>query len=175
MKLICRLIRWIYLKSKQKKTAGPLKTISKKYSLGTRTGSGQKNRIITKCHLKRIRLRRENLRTSLCVYKIWFGNKYYIGSAKEINARISLHFNSILQCFDGRNIGRNSQTNIMHHLMKNPSITEGIVDILAFVKSEHELVQEEKKWLDSSFRDINCLNYSKNTSRKINGVIVRPK
>lgn len=109
------------------------------------------------------------------MYKIWFGNKYYIGSAVDINSRMALHFKSITNCFEGINVGSNSQTRIMRHLMKNPSITEGIVEVLTFVKSEYDLVNEEKKWLNPAFYDPNCLNYSINTSRKINGVIVRPE
>lgn len=111
----------------------------------------------------------------MCVYKIWFGDKYYIGSAVDLYARIAMHFKSITGCFAGNNVGANSQTKIMQYLVKTPSITEGVVEILSFVKTEYELVDEEKKWLDAAYYDANCLNYSNKTSRKINGVIVRPK
>ncbi len=106
---------------------------------------------------------------------MWFGEKYYIGSAVDINSRISLHFKSITGCFNGYGIGNNSQTVIMRHLIRNPSITEGLVEILSFVKSEYDLVNEENKFLSAAYLDPNCLNYSNNTTRKIKGVIVRPE
>lgn len=175
MKLICQLIRWIYLKCKQRKTEDHSRTTSKRYSLNTQIDSGRSRVIISKCHLKTIRLKRENFCTKLCVYKIWFGNKYYIGSTVDINARMKLHLRTIQACFDGVNVGSNSQTIIMKHLLVNPNIKEGLVEIISFVKSEYDLVDEESKWLTAAYNDRNCLNYSNNTARKIKGTTIRPK
>jgi hypothetical protein len=139
-------------------------------------GSGQNKRVIkTKCYLRTIRLKRDNFCTKLCVYKLWLGKKYYIGSTVDINARIKLHLKTIQSCFDGVNVGANSQTLIMNYLIRNPNITEGVVEVISFVKSEYELVDEENRWLSSAYHDPDCLNYSNKTTRKIKGVVIRPK
>jgi hypothetical protein len=109
----------------------------------------------------------------MCVYRLWFGKKYYIGSSTDLEKRMKLHYRKIMDCFSGKGIGRNSQTNIMYHLIENPLITEGLVEILEFGKTEEELVFLEDKWLRPSFTDQNCLNQCKHTTRRINGVLVR--
>lgn len=58
--------------------------------------------------------------------------------------------------------------------MRNPSIVEGVAEILEVVDTEYDLVYAEKRWMNKYFSDHKCLNHSQKTSRKINGVIVRP-
>ena len=110
----------------------------------------------------------------ICVYRVWFGDSFYIGSTVNLNVRINLLCRVVLGCFEGKRIGRNSPTEIMNHLIRNPDINQAIVEVIEFVSSEYELVEAERSWIDKYFLDINCLNYSNKTSRKINGVMIRP-
>ena len=109
----------------------------------------------------------------MCVYRVWFGEKFYIGSTVNIERRIKFLLYAINGCFKGKRVGKNSQTNIMNHLIDNPSITEGIIDILEFTNSEHDLVFLEGKWIKEYFKNGICLNERIQTTRKIDGVLVR--
>lgn len=163
MKSIYQMMCWLFSKRRQNETADPLKTISKKSLSSIRRAS----------KLKTIRLRHDNAFIRMCVYKIWFGNKFYIGSTTNIDNRLKVHLSSINACFDGKRVGKNSQTNIMNHLILNPGITEGIAEILEVCKTEYELVTEEKKHLGAVFLSPDCLNQVRHTTRRINGVLVR--
>ena len=109
----------------------------------------------------------------MCVYRIWFGEKYYIGSTVDLIMRMKWHYQSINSCFAGNRVGQNSQTNIMNHLIDNPEITEGLVEILCFGKTERELVTLEKEWLLPVYGHPDCLNERSHTTRRIDGVLVR--
>lgn len=163
---------WQFLKNELIGKADPSKTTWKKSSTVRQTGSGSR-KVITRTKFSRIVLKTDHICPKMCVYRIWFGDKFYIGSTTNLDSRLSLHTKTILGCFNGERVGRNSQTNIMFHLMAHPSITEGVAEILSFVKEEIELVGEEKRWLSKYFNDPMCLNHSPHTTRKINGVLVR--
>lgn len=124
-------------------------------------------------NLKRIRLKYDHINPKMCVYKIWFGDKFYIGSSVDLNKRMQDHYRMILSCFRGERNGRNSQTNMMNHLKANPHIQEGIVEILEFCKSEYELVFAERKHLQPVYKTPNCLNQASHTTRRINGVLIK--
>jgi len=109
-----------------------------------------------------------------CIYRIWFGDSFYLGSSTNLKNRIDHHISKIHGCFAGKRIGNNSHTAIMRHLAINPEIIYGFIKILEFIDTEYELVQAEKTWMNKLFYKDNCLNYSNNTSRKVDGVIVRP-
>jgi hypothetical protein len=109
-----------------------------------------------------------------CVYRIWFGDAFYIGSSMDLETRLKMHVYKIYKCFLGKGIGNNSQTQIMNYLANNPGITDGLVEILSFADSEQELVQAESLWMERLFDRSACLNYSNKTSRVINGTIIRP-
>lgn len=111
----------------------------------------------------------------ILVYRIWFGSSFYVGSSISMEARVKDHVRKINRCFAGKGVRNNSHTLIMNHLSANPEIAEGMVEILSFVDSEYELVQEEKNWLDRFFYYKNCLNYSNKTSRRINGIMIKPE
>lgn len=111
---------------------------------------------------------------TICVYKVWFGDSFYIGSTTNLKQRMKFLSRTIYNCFAGKRVGNNSQTEIMKHLIANPEIKQGIVEILEFVDTEIDLVNAEWKWLNKHYNDFNCLNYTDKTSRKINGVIIRP-
>lgn len=81
---------------------------------------------------------------------------------------------TILRCFEGHRVGNNSQTLIMDYLIDNPEIIEATVEILEFVDSEYNLVNAERAWMNKHFLDVNCLNYSNKTTRRIDGVLIRP-
>ena len=112
--------------------------------------------------------------STICVYKVWFGDAFYIGSTINLEARMKQLTCVVLGCFSGKRLGNNSQTEIMMHLIEHPEINEGVAEVLEFADSEYDLVDAEKKWLDRHFFELNCLNCSDKTSRKINGVMVRP-
>lgn len=158
------LIRFAkFLRNKRKKTVAPLKTTWKKSLPSTPTSS----------NLKQIRLKVDHINPKMCVYKMWLGDKFYIGSTVELYGRMKWHYRTINDCFAGKKVGRNSQTNMMNHLKANPNITEGLVEILCFGKNETELVRLEKEWLLPVYGHPDCLNQRSHTTRRVNGVLVR--
>ena len=110
----------------------------------------------------------------ICVYRVWFGDFFYIGSTMNLPHRMICLSKTISDCFDGKRVGENSQTAIMNHLIDHPNIVEGIAEVLEFVESEYDLVFAEWRWLNKYYNDFNCLNQTDKTSRKINGIIIRP-
>lgn len=158
------LIRFAkFLRRKRKKTVAPSKTTWKKSLPPT----------LAKSNLKKIRLKVDHISPKMCVYRIWFGEKYYIGSTIDLIARMKWHYRTINDCFAGKRVGKNSQTNIMNHLMDNPEITEGLVEIICFCKNERELVTLEKAALLPIYKHPNCLNERSHTTRRIDGILVR--
>lgn len=109
-----------------------------------------------------------------CVYRIWFGSKFYIGATLNSYNRIKGHTQSILGAFNGRRLGKNSITNIYNHLVSNPHIHTGFFELLEECETELDLIDAEHDWLCNFKGDSNCLNQNFNVHRTINGIIVRP-
>ncbi len=116
----------------------------------------------------------ENHLDKCCIYRIWFGSKFYIGATTDSYKRILSHISAISGGFAGKRIGRNSITNIVNHLTENPLIDTGYFELLEECESEIALVDAEHEWLYPHKNNPNCLNVNFNVHRTINGIIVRP-
>lgn len=108
------------------------------------------------------------------VYRLWFGNKYYIGATKNTFNRMIGHITSINRCFDGYRVGKNSITNIVIFLSKNQWIQTGFIELLEPVHLEEQLVDAEQGWFNKCYSDCNCLNERFTSYRKVNGIEIRP-
>ncbi len=101
------------------------------------------------------------------IYKIWFGNKYYIGSTIDTLDRMKYHYFSLVFAFtQGEKIGNNSTTKMVNHLLCNPHIKNAFVELIQCCNTEYDLVAAEKKWLTPCEHDANCLNYQFKVSRR---------
>ena len=110
----------------------------------------------------------------ICIYRIWFGNKYYIGATMDSSKRIMYHIKAIEAGFKGQRIGMNSITRMVNHLKENPIIETAFFELLEECENEIDLVDGEHEWLYPCKGDPNCLNVNFNVHRTINGIIVRP-
>lgn len=110
----------------------------------------------------------------ICIYRILFGNKFYIGATMDSYKRVLTHISSIDGCFDGKRVGKNSITNIVNHLKENPIIQTGFFELLEECENEIDLVDAEHEWLYPHKDNPDCLNVVFNVHRTINGIIVRP-
>lgn len=109
------------------------------------------------------------------IYKIWFGDHYYIGAALNFNERMKAHQDTLISAFyTGRRIGNNSTTKIVNHLLCNQHIKIAFVQILELCDTELSLVDAEHKWLYPCKNDSKCLNFSFKVHRNIGNVIFRP-
>lgn len=112
----------------------------------------------------------------MCIYRIWFGNKYYIGSTANSFNRLCLHQRTFWRWFTfNERVGKNSVTNICNHVINSPYISTGYFELLLEIFKEEYLPVEEYKLLQQSFGDSNCLNYQFTTYRKVKGVEIRGK
>jgi hypothetical protein len=109
-----------------------------------------------------------------CIYRIWFGCKFYIGATINSYERILTHIRTISAGFEGKREGKNSITNIVNHLKSNPFIETAFFELLEECKTEIDLVDGEHEWLYIEKGNPLCLNQNFNVHRTINGVIVRP-
>lgn len=116
----------------------------------------------------------ENHLDKICIYRIWFGNKFYIGATMDSYKRILGHITTINAGLEGKRTGKNSITNIVNHLLDNPFIETGYFELLQECETEMELVDIEHEWLYPCKDNPNCLNQNFNVHRTINGIIVRP-
>lgn len=110
----------------------------------------------------------------VCIYRIWFGNKFYIGATLNSYERILSHLSTIAAAFEGKRLGKNSITNIVNHLIANPIIETAFFELLEECENEIDLVDAEHEWLYPCKDNPNCLNQNFNVHRTINGIIVRP-
>jgi len=116
----------------------------------------------------------ENHLDKCCIYRIWFGHKFYIGATMNSYKRIEYHLKAIQYCFNGGRVGYNSVTNMVNHLKANQFIQTAFFELLEECNSEIDLVDGEHEWLYPCKGDPNCLNVNFNVHRTINGIIVRP-
>lgn len=96
-----------------------------------------------------------------CVYRIWYGDKCYIGRSVQPEQRRKNHINDLNKRL--RNGGEAANPNdyyqhILSHLKRHPEITEGRMEVIKYCATEDELVAEEQKWLDKYVFDQVCLN-----------------
>lgn len=110
----------------------------------------------------------------ICIYRIWFGKKFYIGATMDSYKRILSHTKAIEGGFKGQRIGMNSITRIVDHLKANPFIQTAFFELLQECENEIDLVDGEHEWLYPCKGNPDCLNVNFNVHRTINGIIVRP-
>lgn len=116
----------------------------------------------------------ESYLDKICIYRIWFGSKFYIGATMDSYKRIISHISTINAGFEGKRVGKNSITNIVNYLKDNPIIQTGFFEVLEYCEDEISLVDAEHEWLYPHNGNPECLNVNFNVHRTINGVIVRP-
>ena len=116
----------------------------------------------------------ENYLDKCCIYRIWFGNKFYIGATLNSYERILGHTRAIYGALAGKRLGKNSVTNIVTHLKANQFIETAFFEVLEECNSELDLVDAEHDWLCNFKGHPDCLNQNFNVHRTINGIIVRP-
>lgn len=95
------------------------------------------------------------------VYMIWFGPKYYIGRSRYLYERKNSHQSEIKKRLKADHVS-NDQDYYKHaiaHLVANPKITTGQLDVLFYSDNDCELVAFEQALLDDHSGNKNCLNY----------------
>jgi hypothetical protein len=108
------------------------------------------------------------------IYRIWFGDKFYVGATMNTTNRMGNHLHTIRKYYFGSYPFKNSATNIVNHLKGNEYIQTGFYELLEECKCELDLVDAENDWLSCFLGDRNCLNYSFTVHRTIGNIIVRP-
>lgn len=99
-----------------------------------------------------------------CIYRISFGNKYYIGKTKLLNMRLWSHIKNINAAINEYPIFTTKTTKsyekTVRFLLENPKINVGYIEVLHQCENEYELWYMENKYLRDSRGDANCLNTS---------------
>jgi hypothetical protein len=108
------------------------------------------------------------------IYKIWFGEKYYIGSSKNITRRKSSHINTLNKLINNMHTGAASNYNILKHLFINLDITCGYMELLQEVENEEDLSKIEAMYILDFDNDENSLNYSSRATRPTKSKKVNP-
>lgn len=95
------------------------------------------------------------------VYRIWFGDKFYIGRSRKIAYRKRCHEQDLIRRFQADNPIKGQfdyYQLIIAHLLKNPQISEAKMEILEVCEGDDALVAAEQKWFNKYEWDTNCLN-----------------
>jgi group I intron endonuclease len=87
-----------------------------------------------------------------CIYRIDVGDRYYIGSAKNLKTRMNSHFNK-LKCGNHSNI-------ILQNLYNKYGKESFTFQILENVGEDVDLFQIEQRYLDIHIQNDNCVNIS---------------
>lgn len=82
------------------------------------------------------------------IYKIDFGERFYIGCANWVLPRMKQHARSINKILSGSPMtpANDYYCHIISHLRKYPEITTGIVCVLEEVPRDGRIFDVEKKW-----------------------------
>jgi hypothetical protein len=109
------------------------------------------------------------------VYKIWFGEKFYIGSTKNSTSRMKSHSNTISSALTNPFfIEETSVKNIVDHIRANPGMTEAVLEMIHLCEGIQNLVDQEYISLMTYKGRINCLNLSFQSTRNHKGVTYYP-
>ncbi len=93
---------------------------------------------------------------SYCVYYLYFGDKFYIGSTANISKRITTHISCINTLYlSKRAFG--GYFKIINHI-KETGINEFTVKIYGFCSDNYSMISLEKFLLTKYFKNSNCLN-----------------
>lgn len=97
------------------------------------------------------------------VYKLWFGDKFYIGRSRCLVQRMSSHLNDLNARLSGKRIPSDPTLDyyqkVIKHLKKNKDIVVVRIEIVRFCKTDDELVANEQKQFDKHINDEMCLNF----------------
>ena len=109
------------------------------------------------------------------VYRIWFGDKFYIGSTCNSYFRMKSHSTAISKAMAKQfYMPDTSVKNIVVYLKANPCITEGIFEMIQICEGIQNLVDAEYIWLMTYKGRIDCLNMSFHSTRSHKGVKFYP-
>lgn len=95
------------------------------------------------------------------VYRLWFGDKFYIGRSRAVRYRLKSHQSSLrvrlvskkpVQCHN------DFYQFVIAHLLANPDITVAYMEILELCNDDAGLVASEQKYFDKYIWDKRCLN-----------------
>lgn len=96
------------------------------------------------------------------VYKIWFGDKFYIGRTRYLWKRIRSHERDLNNRKKGRwwtiTGPQDFYQFVIAHLKKNPQIQVAYMEVLERCDTDEALVAAEQKYFDMHEWDTNCLN-----------------
>lgn len=106
-----------------------------------------------------IKLKNELDANKMGIYKIWFGDKYYVGSSKNISRRLVSHINTLNRLILNVNVGSASNYNILNHLFLNLDITCGYMELIHEVLNEEDLSKTELMYIQDCNNDEFSLNY----------------
>lgn len=98
--------------------------------------------------------------TVSCVYKIWFGKKYYVGRTNNLAVRMRSHQSVINEKGRFWESAKNKNhycRKILDHICEN-DLFWGYYEVVQICKNEMELVYWEQYYLDLGKEDDNCLN-----------------
>lgn len=96
-----------------------------------------------------------------CIYKIWFGRKYYIGSTKRFLKRMQEHDYALNAELSKGNVKTGMYQHVIKHLLKNEGIEVAYVEILAVVENNKDLLLTEELFLFQSHASKSNLNVFK--------------
>lgn len=97
------------------------------------------------------------------VYRLWFGDKFYIGRTRCLVTRMSAHLSDLNAHLAGKrkvaDPALDYYQKIIKHLKSDKKLSVVRVQILQFCKNDDELVATEQKCFDRYVNDKNCLNF----------------
>lgn len=103
------------------------------------------------------------------IYRITFGNKYYIGQCKRLAARVYQHERSVNGCMDRYRQPRPSDQMYMpwaQYLLENPMVVTGKVELIQRSITAWDLFCAEEVYLSEHISNPDCLNRSDKVSTR---------
>lgn len=97
-----------------------------------------------------------DITNSYCVYYVYFGDKFYIGSTSNIHRKITLFTSNLNLCYEGE-MESESYEKIVKFL-KTSSIQSFTIKIYAYCADNHSMGLLEKWLLEKHLKNENCLN-----------------
>lgn len=98
------------------------------------------------------------------IYRIWFGQKYYIGRTRSLKTRIKSHRSDLNARLAGTykdplyDPALDMYQKVMKHLKTIKDTNLFMVEVLIYCDEDEHLVLNEQKWFDKVKNDPNCLN-----------------
>lgn len=95
------------------------------------------------------------------IYRIEFGNKFYIGQAKRMATRMYQHERGIAGCMLRYAMPKPYEAHycrLVQYLLENPSVTFGRVEVIQRCVTAWDLFYAERAWLQDVKENPDCLN-----------------